>query len=227
MSAEAKSAGTSAPKKKGRRGALIAALCVVAVVAFIGTPLVLRAFVVEAFKIPAGSMYPTLFIGDHLFVNKRAVTPARGDVVVFKYPLDPATDYIKRVVGLPGDVVEIADGELRINGKAASRKRVGEGCKVDGEASKGDGGEPCIIWEETIDGRTHQIATTASLARDFTAQAVPPGKLFVLGDNRENSSDSRVWGFVPLENVKGTASMIWWSTDGARARKERIGMSIR
>jgi len=189
--------------------------------------LLLRAFVVEAFQIPSGSMIPTLEVGDHIFVSKFAyglsipftntkvlklAQPERGDVIVFKYPKDPSTDYIKRVVGLPGDVVEMKHDELYINGKIVERWREpnvhhyvdlarGSPDERDGE-----------LWIENLSGHKHEtLQEPRGLTRDFERTVIPAGHVFVMGDNRDNSSDSRVWGTVDRDLIKGKALIVWWS----------------
>jgi signal peptidase I len=191
--------------------------------------LLLRAFVVEAFQIPSGSMIPTLEVGDHIFVSKFAygltipftntkiiqlAEPKRGDIIVFKYPLDQSTDYIKRVVGLPGDVIEMRQEELYVNGHAVPRERVPRPYHYS-DASHGTGppedheGE---LWIETLDGRKHEtIQEPVRGPRDFERKVVPAGHVFVMGDNRDNSSDSRVWGTVDRDLIKGKALIVWWS----------------
>jgi len=195
----------------------------------VAVALLLRAFVVEAFQIPSGSMIPTLEVGDHIFVSKFAfglsvpftdtkilqyAEPQRGDVIVFKYPLDHSIDYIKRVVGLPGDVVEMKQEELFINGKPVSRERVTRVCP-DTEPSSGPGPSDerdCELWMETLGEKRHEtIQEPGRGGRDFARLVVPAGHLFVMGDNRDNSSDSRVWGTVDLDLVKGKALIVWWS----------------
>jgi len=171
--------------------------------------LFIRTFVVQAFKIPSGSMKPTLQIGDHILVNKFVYgikipylntvlipvrSPERGDIVVFKYPMDPKKDFIKRVIGLPGDTVEIRDKNVFVN-----RERL-----------KKDSG-------------VHTDPNTATFGpskqRDnFGPITVPPESLFVMGDNRDESYDSRFWGFVPLRDVSGEAFIIYWSWDGDHFR---------
>ena len=196
----------------------------------VAVALLLRAFVVEAFQIPSGSMIPTLEVGDHIFVSKfsyglsipftdtkilQYAQPKRGDVIVFKFPQDHSTDYIKRVVGLPGDVIEMKQEELYINGKPVSRERIPRVCNGDGEAPRAGGlfdDRDCEIWEETLGNVTHEtIQEPGRGGRDFGRTVVPPNQLFVMGDNRDNSSDSRFWGFVDLELVKGRALIVWWS----------------
>ena len=144
--------------------------------------LLLRSFVVEAFKIPSGSMIPTLEIGDHIFVNKFIYDfrkPQRGDVIVFKAPPDPSIDYIKRVVGVEGDRVEVRDGHVFVNGTNAT------------------------FGEATCPPGSHYACDGPIL--------VPKDHIFVMGDNREESSDSRFWGFVPLESIRGEALVVWYS----------------
>jgi signal peptidase I len=199
----------------------------------IAIALVLRAFVVEAFQIPSGSMIPTLEVGDHIFVSKFAYglgipftnvkilelnQPERGDVIVFKYPIDPSTDYIKRVVGLPGDVVEVRQHEVFINGHPMPRRRLPIPCPAS-ESHPGLGGDDrdCEEWEETLGSKRHATIQEPGRGHDFTRTVVPPGNVFVMGDNRDNSSDSRVWGTVQHDFIKGKALIIWWSrapTDG-------------
>jgi signal peptidase I len=191
--------------------------------------LLLRAFVVEAFQIPSGSMIPTLEVGDHIFVSKFAygltipftntkvlqlAEPKRGDIIVFKFPGDQSVDYIKRVVGLPGDVIEMRQEELYINGHAVTRERVPRPYHYS-DASHGSGppedheGE---LWLETLDGRKHEtIQEPVRGPRDFERKVVPVGHVFVMGDNRDNSSDSRVWGTVDRDLIKGRALIVWWS----------------
>ncbi len=170
--------------------------------------LFIRTFVVQAFKIPSGSMKPTLLVGDHILVNKfiygvkipftdksliELSQPKRGDVVVFKYPLDPKKDYIKRVIGLPGDKVELVNKKLLINGRPTA--------------------DP------------HASYSIYGNLRNFGPVSVPVDHLFVMGDNRDESSDSRVWGFVPFAYLKGKAFLIYWSWDRSNfgVRWRRVG----
>jgi signal peptidase I len=188
--------------------------------------LLLRAFVVEAFQIPSGSMIPTLAIGDHIFVSKFAYgltipftntrivnlgQPKRGDIIVFKFPGDQSIDYIKRVVGLPGDVIEMRDEQLYINGRAVPREPVPQPYHYS-DAGPDEGEREGELWMETLDGRTHEtMQERAHAPRDFGRMVVPAGHVFVMGDNRDNSSDSRVWGTVDLDLIKGRALIVWWS----------------
>lgn len=163
--------------------------------------LFIRAFVVQAFKIPSGSMEPTLLIGDHILVNKFIYgvkipfirqtivpisKPQRNDVIVFIYPHDTSKDYIKRVIGVPGDRIEIIDRKIYINGKLYDDKH---GFYTEGRNSS-----------SRHTSKTHNRPVI-----------VPENRLFVMGDNRDHSSDSRVWGFVPIRSVKGKAFIIYWS----------------
>jgi signal peptidase I len=196
---------------------------------------VLRSFLVEPFKIPSGSMIPTLQIGDFILVNKYTYgirlpvvnvkvldvnQPRRGDVMVFRYPADPSLDYIKRVVGLPGDRVEYRDKALTVNGKPVPRRALPdyesrERLQVFPRyAESFDGAEHDIILEKEAPGyvgRTMDFRHSGNCDYNSGGLActVPPGHYFVMGDNRDNSSDSRVWGFVPDENIVGKAFFIW------------------
>ncbi len=176
--------------------------------------LFIRTFVVQAFKIPSGSMKPTLLVGDHILVNKfiygvkipylntvilPVKDPQRGDIVVFKYPIDPRKDFIKRVIGVPGDVIEIRDKSVYINGQRLNHD-VG-------------------VYS---DPRT--IAGNLRPRDNLGPITVPLDGLFVMGDNRDESFDSRFWGFVPLRDVSGKAFIIYWSwdSDGFKVRWDRL-----
>lgn len=163
--------------------------------------LFIRTFVVQAFKIPSGSMEPTLLVGDHILVNKfiygvklplirktiiPVTTPDRGDVIVFIYPVDPSKDFIKRVIGIPGDKVEVIDEKLFINDR------------------------PCPDDYGVYTNRsTHAVNPGAKY--NYGPVTVPEGRYLVMGDNRDHSYDSRFWGFVPEPSIKGEAFMIYWS----------------
>jgi signal peptidase I len=194
------------------------------IVVAVGVAILLRAFVVEAFQIPSGSMIPTLEIGDHIFVSKfsygfvvpftnkkvlQYAHPKRGDVVVFKYPRQTEIDYIKRVVAIGGDKIELRQNQIFINDKPVPREMLTDRpCRAEGS------GFPCERWAETLDGERHVVLQDIDRG-DASAGPfhVPPGSVFVMGDNRDNSNDSRVWGTVPEELIKGRALIIWWSRD--------------
>jgi signal peptidase I len=200
--------------------------------------LVLRSFLAEPFRIPSGSMIPTLEVGDFILVNKFAYglrdpvfhhkfvklgAPQRGDVVVFRFPLDPTKDFIKRVIGLPGDRIAYRDKRLSVNGEAMP-------VSADGIYTAG-GSAPGVVYrfEEEIGPVQHRILVNPSRpAEDFEFE-VPEGHYFMMGDNRDGSDDSRRWGTVPERNLVGKAFFIWMSWDGERFRPDfsRIGNRIR
>jgi signal peptidase I len=192
--------------------------------------LFLRAFVVEAFKIPSGSMIPTLQVGDHIFVNKFIYgvrvpgtniklgmgyrKPKRGEVIVFIYPLNPDQDFIKRIVGLPGDTVEMRKQQVYVNGVPIPRRHLEGSCQYRDYLEEAGQWETkiCDAWQETVNGSSYTtFYDVNSQGEQFGPRTVPPDRLFVMGDNRDNSSDSRRWGFVPFENIRGKAMVIWLS----------------
>jgi len=198
--------------------------------------LLLRAFLVEPFRIPSGSMIPTLLVGDFILVNKfdygirlpvinRKIIeigdPARGDVVVFRYPEDPSTPFIKRVVGLPGDDIAYRGKRLFINGEPVAYDPAGTFVGVK-SAVMHTGAEKLV---ERIGDDGHDIIITPRAYSFDWEGKVPADSYFVLGDNRDNSRDSRFWGFVPNENLIGRAFIIWMNWDKGPDLK-RIGTSI-
>ena len=253
----------------------------------------LKAFVIEAFKIPSSSMYPTLEIGDHIFVNKfiygvripwtttKLVDlggPSRGDVIVFMQPCTPDRDYIKRVVALAGDTVEVRCSVVWVNGKPVPQQLVEKECTYADNSNGPWRDMACSRYRETVDGHSYDTfqsalrpmqpptpdnkdfplpdspppscvsegqpaapnqllgrierAPTPSGMDDtcapFLHYVVPPGHVFAMGDNRANSNDSRFWGSVPIENIKGKAMFIWFSYpetwyDVTKFRWDRMG----
>ncbi len=200
-------------KKSGLRENIEAIIVAIILALFI------RTFVVQAFKIPSGSMKDTLLIGDHILVNKFIYgvkipfmdktiipfkNPGHDDIVVFKFPLDPEKDFIKRVVGVAGDVVECHDKKVYVNGKLQNHDFVRHK-------------DPNIIPE------------ILSKRDTFGPVTIPPDSIFVMGDNRDNSHDGRFWGFVNLKAVKGKAFIIYWSWDKGNfgVRWRRIGDILR
>ncbi len=186
--------------------------------------LVLRSFLVEPFRIPSGSMVPTLLVGDFILVNKfqygirlpvinkkiiELNTPQRGEVVVFRYPVDGTTPYIKRVIGLPGDRVAYRERKLWINEQLVVNVDVGSFVGVK-SASMQTGS---AHFMEQLPGHAHDIITTPTAHAFDWEGTVPPDSYFVMGDNRDNSRDSRFWGFVPDENIIGRAFFIWMNWD--------------
>jgi len=203
------------PPEQGRSAARewLEALAVAVILA-----LFIRTFVVQAFKIPSGSMIPTLLVGDHILVSKFIYgvripgldtwilgpwTPERGDIIVFKYPYDESRDFIKRVVGLPGEVVEVRARQVYINGTP--------------------------LDESYLPADDRATAINPQPPGDFFGPVtVPEGKLLVLGDNRDQSQDSRFWGFLDMRKVEGEAFIIYWSWDAGerQLRWNRIGKVI-
>jgi signal peptidase I len=180
--------------------------------------LIIRAYIVQAFKIPSGSMLQTLLIGDHILVNKFMygteipftdkrvlilTKPKRGDIVVFKYPEDPSRDFIKRVIGIEGDIVEGKNKTIHINGKPVT--------------------EPYVQHTDSA-----QQYGGVMQRDNFGPYLVPRDKFFVMGDNRDQSYDSRYWGYVDLKEIRGKAFIIYWSWDSSKTmpRFGRIGKLI-
>jgi len=202
--------------------------------------LALRSFVVEPFRIPSNSMMPTLLTGDFILVNKfdygirlpvtdtkiiSIGTPQRGDVIVFRYPEDPSIPFIKRVVGLPGDRVEYRNKILYINGK--EMKQVPLGTYVGHWSGSGMTG--ASLREEYLGKVKHKILIETAFPPATEGQmVVPPHSYFVMGDNRDNSRDSRYWGTVPDANLIGKAFLIWFNWDwGHGLDLSRIGTTIK
>ncbi|MBR9878789.1 MAG: signal peptidase I [Gammaproteobacteria bacterium] len=183
--------------------------------------LVLRSFVVEPFQIPSGSMRPTLEVGDFILVNKFTYglrlpvantkildlnEPERGDVMVFRYPQDPAVNFIKRVVALPGDTLRYVDKQLYVNGEPVPKTLLDDAP----ESAPGE-----LLFSEQLGEHQHQIYNNprdrGPLVHDVV---VPEGMYFAMGDNRDHSNDSRYWGFIPEANIVGKAFAVWMHWDG-------------
>ena len=203
--------------------------------------LVIRTVLFQPFSIPSGSMMPTLLVGDYLFVSKYAYgyskysiplspdlfegriwasEPERGDVAVFRYPPNPDLDYIKRVIGLPGDTVQMRDGVLHINGEPVEREQVG----TYEPQGRYDTGEAVPLYRETLPNGVsyNTLDLTQNSPGDNTREfQVPDGHYFMMGDNRDNSADSRFEvGFVPFENFVGRANIIFFSMDAGTSPLE-------
>jgi signal peptidase I len=210
-----------------------------------------RSLLFQPFSSPSGSMMPTLLVGDHFFVSKFAYgysrysfpfspplfrgrifgsTPGRGDVVVFRLPRDDSTDYIKRVVGLPGDKIQMIDGQLYINGTPVKRERVEDFVG----AEEGPGIKHIKRWKETLPNGVSYYTLDLidnSFYDNTPLYTVPPDCYFMLGDNRDNSTDSRVLsqvGYVPIDHIVGRATIIFFSlADGERARWDRTFQPVK
>jgi signal peptidase I len=228
-------------------------LGVILLILAVWSPLLVRTFLFQPFSAPSGSMIPALQVGDYFFVSKYAYgysrfslpfspplfsgrifgsEPARGDVVVFRLPKDNSTDYIKRVVGLPGDRIQMKQGLLHINDTPVKRERLAD--YVGGDACGFDPAAMVKRWRETLpNGVSHE--TLDCLDNGFydntSVYAVPAGHFFMLGDNRDNSTDSRVlsaMGYIPLENIIGRAGLIFFSRapEAGGVRFERLGLFV-
>ncbi|NBB92422.1 MAG: signal peptidase I [Gammaproteobacteria bacterium] len=204
--------------------------------------LVFRSFLFEPFKIPSGSMIPTLWIGDFIVVNKYAYglrlpvlntkfietgDPERGDIIVFRFPEDERVNYIKRVVGVPGDTISYRDKMLFVNGELVDQERVG--AWVGEGLNRNPPGSRPVERIEHLGEQAHHIVVYPSRPNGrVESVSVPEGHYFVMGDNRDQSLDSRSWGFVPEENLVGKAVRIWMHWDCSRGCVDasRIGDRI-
>jgi signal peptidase I len=200
---------------------------------------VIRSFMYEPFRIPSGSMKPGLLEGDFILVNKYAYglrfpvigtkilsngMPARGDVMVFHYPLNPSENFIKRVIGLPGDTIVYRDKTIYVNGQKVNQEGDVEDMDVDIQGPV----HRVYRKQETIDSRSYAIFVDPNYIGVEMETTVPAGHYFMMGDNRDHSGDSRKWGVLPEENIVGKAVMVWLSWDPITHtfRKQRIGQAI-
>jgi signal peptidase I len=237
----AKAGGNTAAIDKARREPLLVeyarAFFPVILLVFL-----LRSFLVEPFRIPSGSMMPGLLAGDFILVNKYTYglrlpvinrklvainSPQRGDVMVFRFPTDPGTNFIKRVVGLPGDKIVYRNKQLLINGEPVPQAPRGDYTYSE----RGEAGEHMLFTRrlrETLNGKEHDILLSEGTGPGLQEFTIPEGQYFVMGDNRDRSNDSRYWGTVPEENVVGRAFLIWfsWDTVNGGVAWKRIGNSI-
>lgn len=199
--------------------------------------LLLRSFLIEPFRIPSGSLEPTLMVGDFLAVNKFAYglrlpvsetkivpvsSPKNGDIAVFRWPPDPDKyDYIKRVIGVPGDKIKYHNKVLSINGQEMKQKFVTY--TVDASS-----GRAVALYHENLMGVDHAIYINPNVPAEDFEIVVPDGVYFMMGDNRDNSADSRYWGYVPEQNLRGKALLVWMSWNGTdnSIRFKRIGHLI-
>ena len=190
----------------------------------------IRSFLAEPFRIPSGSMLPSLHIGDFILVNKFSYgirlpvanaklvdlgMPRRGEVAVFRFPSDPSINYIKRVVGVPGDHVVYKDKQLTINGVPMKQEDARAYALFQTETGTG----MLVRRIEDLDGARHDILLSDRPDHSPDTFTVPPGQYFVMGDNRDQSNDSRYWGFVPEENLVGRAFLIWFSWDAISSER--------
>jgi len=222
----------------------------------------IRSVIASPFRIPSGSMVPTLEIGDHILVSKLSYglhvpwidlangpgflglpfttievfgwdDPERGDIVVFKYPPSPSTDYIKRIVGLPGDTIEVRENTVIVNGVKAEKTYVDAYEFIDDDCDS----HPTERYTEDLEGVVHDLLNGKGRTplSDYGPYTVPAGHYFAMGGNRDNSSGGRVWGSVPREYIRGRALFTWLSLDGCepglpmvgKPRTDRIGHSLK
>jgi signal peptidase I len=200
----------------------------------------LRSFVIEPFRIPSGSMLPSLYIGDFILVSKFSYglrlpilntpvvpvgEPDRGDVMVFRFPQDPSTNFIKRVIGLPGDVITYRGKRLTVNGEPVVVQKT----ELLPELTAQRGQRSLSSFLESLGESDHAIFLDDNRPSRSLKVIVPAGHFFVMGDNRDHSNDSRYWGFVPKENIVGKAFFVWFSWDspgGGGVNWHRLGTVI-
>jgi signal peptidase I len=223
---------------------------IILLIVLAASPLLIRTFLYQPFNAPSGSMKPTILVGDYFFVSKSsygysrfslpfspnlfsgrimASLPERGDVLVYRLPRDNATDYISRLIGLPGDRIQMINGLLHINGTPIKREQIGDFADTeDGRTTR------IKRWRETLpNGVSHETldAVENGFYDNTQVYTVPAGHYFMMGDNRDNATDSRVLnmvGYIPFENLIGRVSIIFFSSDPESGmRTDRIGMKVR
>jgi signal peptidase I len=182
-----------------------------------------QTYAAESYRATSGSMLPTIEAGDHLLVSKLTGRVGRGDIIVFQLPTDPNLVYVQRVAAVGGDIIASEEADVLVNGQAARSERIGVEQRMDPVR-----GEHTVErWRETTDGKTYIIYRRAGPIPPLAEEKVPEGHFYVLGDNRDQSNDSRSWGMLGPEFVKGRALFIWWSTGGAKGvRWERLNKPL-
>jgi signal peptidase I len=214
------------PQRRRRAFALLPAVAFVA--CFQVAHHLIKRHLAESYVLPSGSMAPTVEIGDRFLADKRSRPLRRGDLVVFASPQDPQVDYVKRIVALAGDTVAIRKGELFVNDIPVPSSSAGSVGHREPGSPLGDIEVLQEQWEETMDGRTFRVfRASGNRAASFDRVTVPPDHVFVLGDNRDNSHDSRAFGPIRASQVRGRLLFVWWSkVPGGPVRWQRFGSRL-
>jgi signal peptidase I len=193
----------------------------------------IRRTIVEIYSVPSGSMIPTLQVGDHFYVDKLAYrqrAPERGDVIVFRYPKEPATQFVKRVIGVPGDTIAIVHDQIVLNGRPVPRQALDGDCGYDDKIDDGEWTRRgCIAYRESLGGHDYRAVYNRGDDRSPSTETttVPPDSYYVLGDNRDNSHDSRFWGCVPRALVVGRVETIVYSEGPRGPEWDRVQLRVR